>query len=206
MLQVDIKKEVGGFLLEKKLQVACGEVTTLFGPSGSGKSLTVKCIAGLITPERGSISLNDRSLYSSQKKINIAPRERRVGYVPQQYGLFPHLTVINNIMFALHAKSKQEKILKAKKMLAGVGLHDKADKYPGQLSGGERQRVALLRAMAMDPEVLLLDEPFSAVDIKLREQLRENVAVFLKKLQIPVVLITHDVRDISALQTEVVYY
>jgi ABC-type sulfate/molybdate transport systems ATPase subunit len=206
MLQVDIKKEVGGFLLEKKLHVACGEVTTLFGPSGSGKSLTVKCIAGLITPERGSISLNNRSLFSSQKKINLPPRERRVGYVPQQYGLFPHLTVINNIMFAIQAKSKQEKMHRAKGMLAEVGLHDQADKYPGELSGGERQRVALLRAMAMDPEVLLLDEPFSAVDSKLREQLRENVTVFLKKLQIPVVLITHDVRDIAALQTEVVHY
>lgn len=206
MLQVDIKKAVGDFLLAKQLQVACGEVTTLFGPSGSGKSLTVKCIAGLITPESGSITLNGRRLFCSQEKINIPPRDRKVGYVPQQFGLFPHLTVVNNIMYAIKVKNKAEKLARAMEMLRGVGMHDKAGKYPGEISGGERQRVALLRAMAMDPEALLLDEPFSAVDVKLREQLRGNVAEFLKKLQIPVVLITHDVRDISALQTEVVQY
>ena len=201
-----IKKDLGSFILDKQWQVNNGEIITLFGPSGSGKSLTLKCIAGLIEPENGFIRLGETYLFNKSKNINLTPQERKVGYVPQQYGLFPHMTVGGNVGYGLVSKSKREKKEIIEALLKKVGLQDKTAMFPWQLSGGEKQRVALLRTLSTSPKVLLLDEPFSAVDATMRQRLREEVKEFLHQFFIPVVLVTHDPSDAEFLSTKVIKY
>lgn len=206
MLELEIEKCYDEFNLNKGWQVDKGEIVALFGPSGSGKSLTLKAIAGLETPDKGLIKINSRLVFHHQKKINIPARDRSVAYVPQNYGLFPHMTVVDNILFGMNGNNQEPKKKKAMKLLQRVGLESKRNRYPGQLSGGEKQRVALLRALANNPEVLLLDEPFSAVDIPAREILRNEIREFLAQWRIPIVLVTHDPGDLKALATRVIQY
>ncbi|MEW6621866.1 MAG: ATP-binding cassette domain-containing protein [Bacillota bacterium] len=206
MLKLNIEKSIGDFTLNKEWQVDKGEIITLFGPSGSGKSITIKAIAGLITPDNGWIELDGTFLFHKKLGINLPPQERHVGYVPQHYALFPHLTVLANIAYGLKTMDKRTWKEVVDSLLESVNLQDKRKAYPHQLSGGEKQRAALIRAMAVKPKVLLLDEPFSAVDALLREKIREEVKEFLSKLNIPVVLVTHDPQDVEALGTTVANY
>ena len=206
MLLLEIEKCYDEFNLNKGWQADKGEIVALFGPSGSGKSLTLKAIAGLETPDKGLIKINSRLVFHHQKKINIPARDRSVAYVPQNYGLFPHMTVVDNILFGMNGNSQEPKKKKTMELLQRVGLESKWNRYPGQLSGGEKQRVALLRALANNPKVLLLDEPFSAVDIPAREILRNEIREFLAQWRIPIVLVTHDPGDLNALATRVIEY
>ena len=206
LLKVNIQKEIDGFFLNKEWQVDKGEVISLFGPSGSGKSITVKSITGLVSPDDGYIMMDDVYVFHKKESIDLPSRERRVGYVPQNYALFPHMKVRENITYAMKEKDKHEKDKMAKDLLQRVGLEEKWDKYPNQLSGGEKQRVAIIRALASNPKVLLLDEPFSAVDITVRNILRKEIKDFLTMLNIPVVLVTHDPEDVKVLATKVVDY
>ncbi|MEW5785974.1 MAG: ATP-binding cassette domain-containing protein, partial [Bacillota bacterium] len=195
------------FHLEKKWTVEPGEIAALFGPSGSGKSLTIKCIAGLIRPDHGTISQAERVFFDSVKGINLPARQRRVGYVPQQYALFPHLTAGANVAYGIAPGSgRREKALLVEQLLAKVGLREMKNKYPRELSGGEKQRVALARALAVNPCVLLLDEPFSAVDLARRNTMRREIKLFLEHLHIPVVLVTHDLMDIELLCDQIIPY
>ncbi|RJX25745.1 MAG: ATP-binding cassette domain-containing protein [Dethiobacter sp.] len=206
MLKVKIKKKMGNFTLHKQWEVDKGEIVTLFGPSGSGKTLTIKCIAGLLKPDHGIIEIDDKVLFNKEKNINLAPQQRRVGYVPQHFALFPHLSVEANVVFALgncHGKSKKHVV---DNLLESVGLEDKKRKLPCQLSGGEKQRVAIIRAMATEPMILLLDEPFAAVDVPMRNKLREEIKIILRRLNIPVVLVSHDPEDIVTLDSKIVNY
>ena len=172
-LQADIKKRFSGFTLEVSLRTESG-VLGILGASGSGKSMTLKCIAGIETPDEGRIVLNDRVLFDSEKKINLTPQKRNVGYLFQNYALFPNMTVEANIAAGLKCpeREKQEIVREMIRLFRMEGLEKR---YPSQLSGGQQQRTALARILAYEPDVIMLDEPFSALDFYLREQLQVQV-------------------------------
>ena len=177
-----------------------GEVLALIGPSGAGKSTVLRCIAGLHMPESGNIVTNNQIWYSSEKRIKQTPQQRRVGMVFQNYALFPHITVAGNIQLALNKQlddRKQDQ--KIDFHLEQVNLKGLALRYPHQLSGGQQQRVALARALARDPDVLLLDEPFSAVDKVTRRKLYLELNTLRRKLDMPIVFVTHDLDEAAML-------
>lgn len=180
----------------------------LFGPSGSGKSLTVRAIAGLLTPAQGRIVINNTVFFDAETGVNLSPQERRVGYLAQDYGLFPHLTVNQNIAFGLKAgwrnAGRRFQLPKASKHWVDVfELEPILHSYPDEISGGQKQRVALARTLVTDPTVLILDEPLAALDIPLRKKMREELAELQTRLDIPSILITHDPQDASVLTKQV---
>lgn len=184
--------------------------TILYGHSGSGKSLTLKCIAGITRPDSGRVAVGGRVLFDSAKKINIPARDRRLGYVFQDYALFPHLTVLENVGFAikrgLRAGMQKDDVRRVMETLVTLGIEDIAGALPGEISGGQKQRVAIARALILRPDALLLDEPFSALDTTLRARLRDELRSLQERYDIPVVLITHDPADIDAFPGTVVNY
>ena len=193
-LIVDIEKELPGFRL--KVAFTAGEDTLgLLGASGSGKSMTLRCIAGLVTPSRGRIVLNGRVLFDAEQRINLPSRERRVGYLFQSYALFPHLNVAQNISFGLQHLPKHEQDRRVEAILALVNLHGLEKRYPRQLSGGQQQRVALARALVLEPEALLLDEPFSSLDSQLRTLLEQQLAETLAKYRGCSLYVTHNLEE-----------
>ncbi|NYE61006.1 molybdate transport system ATP-binding protein [Duganella sp. 1224] len=174
----------------------------VYGASGAGKSQMMKAVAGLMTPDRGRIELAGRCLYDSAAGVNLPAQRRKVAYLFQDYALFPHLNVRQNIGFGLQrgwrnplARVDGEAI---RYWLAAFELEQVADQYPHQLSGGQRQRVALARALAPQPDALLLDEPFAALDPGLRERMRSELGALQRRLAIPMLLITHDPEDVRA--------
>jgi len=180
----------------------------LLGPSGAGKSLTLRMIAGLIRPNSGRVLIGGSTYYDSEKSLNLAARERQVGYVFQDYALLPHLTVVQNIAFGLQQgwfnPSRQYRSELVTHWLDKFELRSVALNYPHQISGGQKQRVALARALAPNPRVLLLDEPFSALDRSMRLRLRAELSALQTELSIPIITITHDVEDAEVLGEEVV--
>lgn len=182
----------------------------LFGPSGSGKTLTIQAIAGLQRPRKGHIRVGNRTLFDSATGLDLPTRERRVGYVFQDYALFPHLSVERNIAFGLLptvpwrlSADQRSKVQAIMKTLDIEGLQDR---LPAGLSGGQRQRVALARALIREPDVLLLDEPFSALDIGLRSRVRGELDAIQRRFGVPMVLISHDPEDIQVFAETLVMY
>lgn len=180
----------------------------LFGPSGSGKSLTLKAIAGLLQPDHGHIRVAGQTLFDAANLMNMPARQRRVGYVFQDYALFPHLDVRQNVAFALARgwlnPSRRHQDEAVDYWLAALGLEALSAMYPAALSGGQRQRVALARALVAEPQVLLLDEPFAALDGELRAGMRRELLQLQQRLAMPMVLISHDPEDVAAFAGEVV--
>lgn len=172
------------------LQLATGQLGVLIGPSGSGKTTLLRSIAGLEQAQKGSISLDAVLLDGPHAKV--AAEQRRIGMVFQDFALFPHLSIAANIGFGLHNVSRPERLRRIEEMLALVGLEGSQEKYPHQLSGGQQQRVALARALAPQPRLLLLDEPFSSLDVELRERLAHDVRQILKQARITALMVTHD--------------
>ena len=164
-LEVKIKKKLKEFTLESELNVETG-CTGLMGPSGSGKSITLKCIAGVETADSGRIVLDGKILYDSEKKIDLPPQKRKIGYLFQGYALFPNMTIKENIKTGLKAKRfpKDEIEQKTNDMMKRFHIEELAKRYPRQISGGQKQRTALARMLVCEPEVILMDEPFSALD------------------------------------------
>ncbi|MEI6858672.1 MAG: ABC transporter ATP-binding protein [Shewanella sp.] len=181
--------------LDAEFTCKAGEVLAVVGPSGGGKSTLIRMIAGLNQPEYGEIYYGDRAWYDSDKKLSLSPQQRHLGYVPQHFGLFPNLTAMENVVAALDHIPKSERKLRAKEWLERVNLQGFPDRLPENLSGGQRQRVALARALAREPSVLLLDEPFSAVDKETRERLYLELARLKQQLAIPVIMVTHDLNE-----------
>lgn len=171
----------------------------ILGPSGSGKSLTLQMIAGLMHPDQGYIRWNGETLFDSQRRIRLSAQQREFSYLFQDYALFPHLTLIQNLAFGLTSgwrnPSKSMRSDKVDYWLQAFELSTLAYQYPHQLSGGQKQRVALARALITEPRLLLLDEPFSALDSPLRANLRQELLQLLDRLQLPIILISHDPED-----------
>jgi ABC-type sulfate/molybdate transport systems ATPase subunit len=211
MLTMRLQRRLGNFQLAVDVRVPLGLIV-LFGPSGAGKSLTLRCLAGLLRPERGYISLDGQTLFDTESSLNLPPQARRVGYVPQHYALFPHLTVAENVRFALpeplqRTKGRQgraERDRRVSELLSSLQLEGLERRYPSTLSGGQQQRVALARALAAEPCLLLLDEPFNALDAAVRERLRDMLRGFQRRFAIPIVLVTHDHQEVQQLADTVV--
>ena len=197
MLEVQIYKKLAEFDLDISFQVN-DNILGLMGASGSGKSMTLKCIAGIETPDQGRIVLNNRVLFDSEKKINVPIQKRNVGYMFQSYALFPNMNVYENISVGLRARKVKDVDIVVQKVMQQFRVFELASRYPKQLSGGQRQRVALARLMAYEPDVLLLDEPFSALDEDLKEDLLQELK---SELQIskPVIFVSHDKEEVNYL-------
>lgn len=197
MLEVQIYKKLAEFDLDVSFQVN-DNILGLMGASGSGKSMTLKCIAGIETPDQGRIVLNDRVLFDSEKKINVPIQKRNVGYMFQSYALFPNMDVYENISVGLRARKVKDVDIVVRKVMKQFQISELDSRYPKQLSGGQRQRVALARLMAYEPDVLLLDEPFNALDEDLKEDLLRELK---SELQIskPVVFVSHNKEEVNEL-------
>jgi molybdate transport system ATP-binding protein len=187
MLQVTIKKKLGNFLLNVDFQME-GGVFAILGASGCGKSMTLKCIAGIERPDEGRIILNDSVLFDSQKRINLPPQKRKVGYMFQDYALFPNMNVVQNIQAGMGRKPDPKKVAE---YINGFQLQGLENHMPDQLSGGQKQRVAMARMLAAEPEVILLDEPFAALDSYLKWQMEQQMLELLQKIQKPVLFVSH---------------
>jgi len=200
LLILNIEKELPSFRLRVDLRVL-NEFLVVVGPSGAGKTTLLQCLSGLQQPEEGEIVLKGRVLYSSTGRVNLPPRLRRVGYVFQDYALFPHLTVEQN---AAYGMKNRRNGLEVQEMLEMLQISHLARRYPGQISGGERQRTALARALLAGPELLLLDEPLSALDYETRLKLRGELKTLQRRWGIPFILVTHDLEEAAALGDRVV--
>jgi molybdate transport system ATP-binding protein len=174
-------------------------ITVLFGASGSGKTTVLRCLAGLERPDRGSISFNGVAWSDAEKQLFLPPRLRRTGFVPQEYALFPHLSVGENIAYGIHELPSKERRIRVQEMLEWLGLDGLEERLPRELSGGQQQRVALARAVARPPQLLLLDEPFAALDSPTRLRLRGELRRLIRQLGVPVILVTHDRLEAMAL-------
>ena len=199
MLDVAIKKQFAAnghtrFALDAAFAANQG-ITVLFGASGSGKTTTLRLIAGMVTPDAGRISLGDSVYFDSAARVDLSMQKRRVGFVFQDYLLFPHLTAAENVAYGAKAQNEPARRQHAEEMLKLVGVDDAAGRRPGQLSGGEQQRVALARALASDPVILLLDEPLSAVDVTTRSRLLDEMVEVQRKTGIPFIYVTHSPAD-----------
>jgi len=206
---VDIDKNLaspsGGFQLAPKFETGKG-MTVFFGPSASGKTSTLKCIAGLLRPDSGVIKVNDKVFFDSACLVDLPARKRRVGYVLQDLALFPHLSVVGNIAYGLRGLTLWARRSRVDEMLELMRLKGTADCRPAQLSGGQRQRVALARALVIRPEILLLDEPFTALDTAVREKLRADIANIQSSHNVPMLLVTHDLEEAFELGERLVVF
>ncbi len=208
MLSVSILKKYPGINVDVEFRFEDG-ILVLFGPSGSGKTTVLNCLSGLLRPDRGDIALGNRLFFSSEQNINIPVRKRRTGYVFQHYALFPHMTVKDNVLYGVPGRHKMKvkdryrmSVLEVLDMLKITRLQDR---YPSELSGGERQRVALARALMVEPELLLLDEPLSAVDHAMRRELRDELKQLQRIWRIPFILVTHSREEMKILADEVLF-
>ena len=188
-LYVDITKDFGKFLLDVSFEAS--GITGILGASGCGKTVTLKCIAGIEKPDRGIIKLDGITLFDSERRINLTPQERKVGYLFQNYALFPNMNVCQNILCGLRGGNRDDKKKKLQEILVLMQLGGFEKHKPHQLSGGQQQRVALARIMIGNPRLLMLDEPFSSLDSHLREQLQIQMLELLKEFGKNVLLVTH---------------
>lgn len=204
MIAFDIQKELDGpsgkMLLDVHLRIRQGQFVTLYGPSGAGKTSLLRILAGLLTPDQGSLSVHNQKWYDSTRRINRKPQERRIGYVFQDYALFPNMSVINNLRYA--AGRTTDTITQ---VMAMMELENLQDRKPQTLSGGQQQRVALARAIVQRPDILLLDEPLSALDYNIRLKLQSYLSTIHKELQLTTILVSHDIGEIYKL-SDVVYH
>ena len=205
MLAVAFEKRVGNFHLRPSFE-ADDEMVVLLGPSGSGKSLTLRAIAGLLTPDRGRIEVPDGVVFDSEHRVNLTPQRRNVGYVVQNLALFPHLSVAENIGFAIDAWPREERRQRVGELITMLGLDGLEARLPHQISGGQQQRVALGRALAAGPRILLLDEPFTALDAPIRNALRREVARLRRQLGLLALFVTHDLQEAYALADRIAVY
>ena len=201
MLDINIQKWLNDFTLDITFQME-NEILTLLGNSGSGKTTILRCIAGLMNPDQGMIKMNEKLFFSSEQKFSLAPRKRRVGYMFQDYAIFPHMNVYKNIWYGALQKTKEKQEL-YQRLLELLSIEYLEGRDVKNLSGGERQRIALARVLMTEPEVLLLDEPLSALD----SSTRKYVGIELKKIQeiwhIPFIIVTHDENEAKSLSDKI---
>lgn len=204
MLKAHFKKELPTFELEVDICLTNG-ILALVGPSGAGKTTILQCVAGLQTPSWGEIYIHGKTVFSSEDKANIPIRNRRIGYVFQDYALFPHMTVEKNVMYGKPQKgSTPNKALTDSNVLELLKIEHLRNRYPNQISGGEKQRVALARALMTEPDLLLLDEPLSALDQDTRRTVQQELLKLQAQWQIPFILVTHDVQEAEMLGDQII--
>lgn len=191
-LYVDMQSRVGAFEINVNLNLLGTGVLAVLGPSGSGKTTLLRSIAGLHSPDKGLIASNSRVFFNSSQNLDLPPQRRHIGFVFQDYALFDHMTVYENVMYGIREKANRARV---HNWLQKLELDTLSGRYPKQLSGGQRQRVALARALVTEPAFLLLDEPFSAIDQSLRERVREDVSDLIHGIGIPTIMVTHDIHD-----------
>jgi len=199
VIAVDIELTQGAFTLAGAFQLEA-RAAALFGPSGAGKTTILDAIAGLRTPRRGAIAIGGRYLFSSDKRIDVPPHERHVGYVPQDVALFPHMNVRRNLLYGTHAGVSPD----VGRVLSMLEIEGLVDRRVTDLSGGERQRVALGRALMSGPSLLLLDEPLAAVDVPLRRRILPYLRRVRDELKIPILYVSHDREEVEELADAVV--
>lgn len=199
-LSSDIHVNLGSFRLDLAFEVEGGERLGLLGRSGSGKSMTLKSIAGIVRPDSGRIVLGERTLFDSEKKINLPSRERRVGYLFQSYALFDKMTVLENLKIGMKDKKQAAK---TEEFLTLFQIGDLQKRYPHQLSGGQQQRVALARMMLSEPDLLMLDEPFSALDQELKDEIDTPFLEMLSRFAGPVIFVSHNPLEIERYCTRI---
>ncbi len=203
MIKIDIERRMltseGERRLEVDVEIGGKELVCLYGRSGTGKTTLLRLLAGLTTPDRGEIRIGDRVVFDSAAGINLSPQERRVGFMFQDYALFPNMTVDENIRFA----QKEQDVTYKLRLMEAFGLSQLRHQKPHKLSGGQKQRVALARALAQRPEVLLLDEPLSALDYELRTELQDEILRAHRLLDATTLMVSHDKSEIKRLSTAV---
>lgn len=201
-IYIDIEKKFSDFHLQIHLE-GDDKVIALLGASGCGKTMTLKCIAGIETPDRGKIIVNGKTLFDSEKRINLSPQKRRVGLLFQNYALFPNMTVLQNITSGTRRDKQENNKEKIDDILKRFELTDLTDHYPHQLSGGQQQRVALARILISQPEILLLDEPFSALDSHLRFRMEQEVRQVMKSFGKTVLFVSHNRDEVFRLSDKI---
>lgn len=201
-LRVEVKKRIGDFCLDVRFQSEASRIGIL-GASGCGKSMTLKSIAGIESPDAGVIEVDGTVLYHSDRKVHVRPQKRNIGYLFQNYALFPTMTVAKNIEMGLKG-TKQERAERVREMIRTFQLDGLANRLPGELSGGQQQRAALARIMAYEPEVILLDEPFSALDLFLKDRLQQEMMELLSDYHGIVVMVSHSRDEIYRFSEELV--
>ena len=204
MIKIDIHKKLRAFESEMNLHIQCqikqGELITLYGESGAGKTSTLRILAGLLKPDKGEITINEVSWVDTANKIFIAPQKRNIGYVFQDYALFPNMSVLENLEFASN-KGQNKKVIA--ELIEMMELGDLTNRKPQTLSGGQQQRVALARALVCKPNILLLDEPLAALDYKIRLKLQDYITRIHNEYDLTTILISHDIGEIMKLSGRV---
>ncbi|HOI13327.1 MAG TPA: ABC transporter ATP-binding protein [Methanoculleus sp.] len=197
MLSIHTVRKLRDYALDVTLSVRWGETLVLIGENGAGKSTVLNLISGILTPDAGEITLGERTLYSSEEGIDVPAESRNVGHLFQSYALFPHMTVAENVAFGLRCRKvpRPEVASTVADQLRAMNLADLSDVNVGRLSGGQRQRVALARALVLDPDLLLLDEPLAAVDMRAQGAMRSELRDRIKDAGIPCIVVTHNLRD-----------
>ena len=201
MLEIDLQKRLRDFELQVKLDVARGETLMLVGDNGCGKTTLLNLVAGLDNPDEGRIALDGRVLYDSNNETNVPPEARGIGYVFQSYALFPHMSVYDNVAFGLRTRrmaAGEIKIL-VKDRLEAAGLWEIKKAKAADISGGQKQRVALARALIIEPRLLLLDEPLSALDVRKQAAMRTELRETIRACDVPCIIVTHDLRDVACI-------
>jgi molybdate transport system ATP-binding protein len=199
VLRAEARTRLGALELDVALEVRAGECLALAGPSGAGKTSVLRIAAGLVRPERGLVEANGETWLDTERGVDVAPERRRCGYVFQEYALFPHLSAWQNVAYPLRGMPRAQRKERSLELLGRFGLRELADARPRTLSGGERQRVAVARALARKPEVLLLDEPLSALDARTRASAARELAAVLRDVEVPALLVTHDFAEAAQL-------
>ncbi len=196
MISVQLKRQFPTITIDVHTQFS-SLMTVVAGQSGSGKSTILKMIAGFAEPDDGYVQVSGKYVYNRSQRVNIYPEKRKIGYVPQNYLLFPHMTVFDNIAFGLVQRkvAKKEIVIRVEQAMELCGIRHLQDSLPRELSGGERQRVALSRALVTEPTLLLLDEPFSALDVQTKRHVRTEIMDILTSASIPAIMVTHDPMD-----------
>ena len=203
MISVDIEKKLNSHDNQSVLKIAqdipAGSITKIYGPSGAGKTTLLKVIAGLVKPEKGKIMVNDTSWLDTENGISISPQQRKVGFVFQQYALFPNMTVLQHLRYATNDETWIKRLLTIGKLEAF------ADQKPEYLSGGQQQRLAILRAMATKPQLLLMDEPFSALDPEIKTELIRKLLLLWKEQGTTVLIVSHNPQELEGIFQQEIY-